>query len=289
MIDPCILHKSKPFFAVGRKLNRKDAARLNKYVDIVTKVSESDSEEVIADKRRKAQDMLRIKTRYLVSLDFYNNGRRASDVPPCRAVPEILNALGIGYRELIDITASELSDELTPEAALEQLTSKKLGWACELDAAMCKVCDSLDDFDRRGLYENMAFSVPEMFWGIFFNPAEDKDKLSAIVDNDRRNGMPIFTELCKDTVMNNLLKKRGLSDWGNYSLSFGKYPLVVKVTGASPHWLLGLDENHCVLAESGVTELIMDVFCLLDESWKTLYYDVALRLLKVRETESKIS
>jgi hypothetical protein len=38
----------------------------------------------------------------------------------------------------------------------------------------------------------------------------------------------------------------------------------------SPHWLLGLDEAHTVLATNGETETIMDLFCFLPEERKLM-------------------
>ena len=78
-------------------------------------------------------------------------------------------------------------------------------------------------------------------------------------------------EIMKELNLTSVYKYRNhANDEGFITFSLSLIHTIYTSFGVSPHWLLGLGNTACVLAQNIETEQIMDYFCMLPEAWQEI-------------------
>ena len=130
---------------------------------------------------------------------------------------------------------------------------------------MCNLCDSVSDAARKCIYDMVMSMLPDAIKEYYTIKAVNSEKAieSAIYRAYDPSYVPSLFR--KPFEMQDIYLNRTKA---LYRLQPHVMKFFADNLDVSYHWMLELDENTCVLAENGFTEVIMDAFCLLPDSWK---------------------
>ncbi len=238
-----------------RRIYKQDEDRLMAVVNQMTTVSEADSEAAIKDKQRRAKRIAEFYERYPRG----EASRRVHKTPKrlCyENIGEFIAAAGLSYKALLEITGG--SDG----------SKAKLEWPNKIERIMCSYCDSLSDEDRDKVLALVKGLVPKSIMDIVESDAVVAVKVFDIAEARKMEIGPLGGKLKDDYMLNNVYTYCHDAKKSCDTIPFYAANRISALADTSYHFMLGLDENDCILAKNGKTETIMDYFCLLPLIWK---------------------
>ena len=238
------------------RVSKEDEEQIYSLIDHKLGVAPSDSAETRKEKesKREAFDAFKLRmTPFLNDKPSPNGPRRLC----YENIPELLEVTGLSYLDLLKCVSKNPEDvPIEPR------------WASETEAVMCSFCDTLSS-DRRKKVQALIRRI--------LAPAFQNNEFESMTPTLRLFKANAIRTYCIAET------KRQTKELGVYEIyrrrfvpySFNAVELnMVSYLSAnfdvSPHWLLGLDEMHTVLATNGETETIMDLFCFLPEERKIM-------------------
>jgi len=190
------------------------------------------------------------------------HSKRSHDSPPnmrrlCyEHLPALVTATGITYRDIFEAVS------LTPAGAYQPP-----GWSTEAETQMCACCDLLTSDDKQNIYNLIKSLLCPKFLDI---PAElaPVERLMRAVNLRAYSTWSAKNQArCLD-LLPQYMQSRGKYKYN--TIDFSLLPFVAVQYDVSLHWLLGLSSDYPVLAASGDTEMIMDMFCFLPTESKNI-------------------
>ena len=170
-------------------------------------------------------------------------------------IDEIVEITGVSYLELLKALSKDPDGKrIEPQ------------WASETEASMCSYCDLLNSGQQDKVLELIRRVLAPAF------ESEELNSMSSILRLSKANSIRSYctnemTRQTRDLGVNDIYRRRYLPYSFN-ALELNMVSFMAVNFDVSPHWLLGLDESKTVLAKSGKTEKIMDLFCFLPEERK---------------------
>ena len=173
---------------------------------------------------------------------------------------EFLCAADISYREMLEIISAEEENHGV------------VSWSSKEQFEMCQILDDLSPKQRKHAYSIVYQFVADDFKTLCDENDPILGRRTCIALSYKYNDNSASIKLFKDLGLGIKWQKSkssnpSISFW---AVPFEKIPVIASRTGLSPHWMLGLDGDQVVLAKHGDTELIMDWFCLLSDSFQSL-------------------
>ena len=183
-------------------------------------------------------------------------------------IPTIMNLTGITYLDILKILSVDPDgNRIEPK------------WALDSEAKMCAYCDLMQPQQRA----EVLSLIKRVLAPVFDNPTLNEE--SSIMRLYKANTLRTYCvkEMGRQVVdlgVKDIYHRRYLP----YSFNALELNLISFMSisfDVSPHWLLGLNESHTVLAANGDTETIMDLFCFLPNERK----DIILRAAETAISE----
>ena len=171
-----------------------------------------------------------------------------------KSIPAILEITGMTYKDLLEITNAETDGNRAD-----------IHWPKPVEEKMCALCDSLDEAAREQIYEIVLDLLPEPLREILFMEALNTEKVVDSVQLRSYDPRHLTSVMNVSTSIRDTLQRKNQS---LYRIKFFMMKYLAENLDVSYHWMLGLDSHDCVLAKHGTTEMIMDAFCLLPDSYK---------------------
>ena len=177
-------------------------------------------------------------------------------------VPELLEITGLTWKDVIEITATDFGQK-----------NISATWANETERTMCSYCDQASSEFRKAILNYIKSAMPPSLTNAVEYP-----------DMSTRNCERLFEltlirsprYMATSEIMNSLnlrmlfkLRKKPEDDFSIIPL--GQLHTLYTEFDVSPHWLLGLGDTACVLAQNIETEKIMDYFCMLPDTWQSIF------------------
>lgn len=186
-------------------------------------------------------------------------------------IPAILDLTGISYLDLLKILSEDPDGNRIAPA-----------WALDSEAKMCVYCDLMQSNQRSAV----LLLIKRILAPVFYSSTLIEE--SSIMRLYRVNTLRTFCvkEMGRQAInlgVNDIFHRRYLP----YSFNAIELKLISFMSisfDVSPHWLLGLDDSRTVLAASGDTEMIMDLFCFLPDERK----DIILRAAETALSEGGV-
>ena len=238
------------------RLSKEDEQEIYSLIDRTLQTNSGDNAQTRKDKesRQKSMDAFKQSITPVVNDKPRPRGPRRLCY---ENLPELLEITGLGYKDIL-ISVSKDPEGKHVEPA----------WASEVEAAMCSYCDLLPT-DRQ---DKVLMLIRRVLAPVFDN--SDFQSMTPILRLSKANAIRTYCTAetkrqTKELGVYDVYRRRYLP----YSYNAVELNLVAYMSisfDVSPHWLLGLDESHTVLASSGKTESIMDLFCFLPEDRKQM-------------------
>ena len=170
-------------------------------------------------------------------------------------IDEIVEISGISYLDLLKALSKDPDGKrIEPQ------------WATETEASMCSYCDLLSEAQQDQVLALIRRVLAPAF------ESEELNSMSSILRLSKANSIRSYctnemTRQTRDLGVNDIYRRRYLPYSFN-ALELNMISYMAFSFDVSPHWLMGLDDSKTVLAQSGKTEKIMDLFCFLPEERK---------------------
>ena len=170
-------------------------------------------------------------------------------------IDDIVDITGISYLDLLKALSKDPDGKrIEPQ------------WASEVEASMCSYCDLLSPEQQ-----DMVLTLIRRILAPAFE-SEELNSMSSILRLAKANSIRSYctnemNRQTKDLGVNDIYRRRYLP-YSYNALELNMVSYMAASFDVSPHWLMGLDESKTVLAQSGKTEKIMDLFCFLPEERK---------------------
>ena len=172
-------------------------------------------------------------------------------------IPDLLEISGLTYLDIFRAIAKDLDGNKI-----------KPGWATAEEEKMCVCCDMLSSEQCEKVKELVKALLPDDFE---YTGMQDLSPLQKIV---KANGMHAYcgNETARQVTELGIEKqyRRRNIPYSFNAIEFNLLPFFSQSFDVSLHWLLGLNEKTCVLADNGETEIIMTLFCFLPEERKSI-------------------
>lgn len=172
-------------------------------------------------------------------------------------LPELIDASKSNWREIVMATAAE----------------DDVNWSTSTEATLCAILDQSTPEFRKKVYEYIKAAMPPTSIEAAEYPDMSTHNRERLFEYTHTCGSrhAVTAELMKELDLETMYYHRSFTSDENFIV----FPLnlihkLYTNFNVSPHWLLGLGETACVLANNIETELIMDYFCLLPETWKEI-------------------
>ena len=239
---------------VYHRLSKEDEQIIYRMIDGLLKANSGDSTRMRKEKeeKRKALEAFKLKITPLMN-------DKPSAYGPRRLcyenLPELLEITGLSYLDLLKAVSKD------PEGA-----SVEPRWSSEVETAMCACCDLLSHQQRKEVLALIQRILPAVF------ESSEYESMIPILRLSKVNSVRAYcaAELKRKNeeygVLDIYLRRYNRFSFNAVELNLISY--MSQSFDVSPHWLLGLDESHTVLALNGETESIMDRFCFLPEERK---------------------
>ena len=235
---------------------KKDETEIYKLIDSKTKPAPEDSVQT-----RKEKECMRRE----VEIFKQNLKTVVNDKPGSYHIkrlcyedlPELLKISGFSFLDVLKYFSRD------PDGAYVEPK-----WATDTEAVMCSYCDILSPDRQEKVLEMVRRILAPGFQSDEFESMSPLVRLTK-AHYLRNNYIGEMKRQIKDLGVNKIYIRR----YQPYSYNAVDLSLISYFAlnfDASPHWLLGLDESQTVLAGSGMTEKIMDLFCFLPEDRKQM-------------------
>lgn len=168
-------------------------------------------------------------------------------------LPELLNISGLTYKDIIEAVCEKSGAEV-----------KTIAWSTDAQARMCAVCDRFLTKRDRAIMIDFVKSVTSNA----FRESVEADDAPAVKLFTYTSWKEARRGDTKEQIRAIGMEKKYLQRFGTGKqslITFSQTHMLADMFGVSIHWMLGLGEDDCVLAQNGSTEIIMDYFCLLPE------------------------
>lgn len=242
-----------------RRINKPDEEKLYAVVNASMIIRDTDSDAEKLQKQKMQERVEAFQAKY-ARVPASKNGAVEPKRLAYETIPEFLKAAGLSYKDLLEITNGNGTERA-------QLT-----WPSKIEKNMCSACDALPAAIRKKVYDIVLDTLPAPMHEILFSKDTTGQKVfDAAVARKNENG-EVWNKIKDDIFLRNIYVYRDEPGRSCDMLPFGKYSTMARDFDVSYHWLLGLDEKACVMARNGMTELIMDAFCLLPDEWKQRIY-----------------
>lgn len=235
------------------RLSKEDEALIYELVDSTLKENPKDNTQTRKGKEKHRREFDAFKQK--LSADrFPSRGQRRLCY---ENLPELLKSTGLGYLDVLKYLSKD------PDG-----NPVDIKWASETEATMCSYCDLLSP-DRQ---EKVLAMIRRILAPVFEN--SDFESMTPINRLTQASFLRSYSKVetkkqAKELGVTDIYMKRCLP----YSYNLVELNLISYMAfnfDVSPHWLLGLDESHTVLAANGKTEKIMDLFCFLPHERKQM-------------------
>jgi hypothetical protein len=237
------------------RVSKEDEDLIYNLVDSELSAAPNDNAQTRKDKEHRREEFKAFKLRMALSND---KPRPEGPKRLCyENLPELLEITGLSYLDILKCVSKKPSgDAVKPQ------------WASEAEAAMCSYCDMLSP-DRR---EKVLALIRRILAPVFEN--SDFESMTPTLRLFKANAIRSYCiaetkRQTKELGVYDIYRRRFVP----YSFNAVELNMVSYLSisfDVSPHWLLGLDETHTVLATNGETETIMDLFCFLPEGRKQM-------------------
>ena len=169
----------------------------------------------------------------------------------------MLEITGLSYLDLLKFVSKD------PEG-----TYVEPSWSSEVETVMCSCCDILSSPQRKAVLSLIGRILPEVF------ESSEFESMTPILRLSKANSVRTYcaAELRRQTKELGVFDayRRRYNPYSFNAIELSLIPYVSQNFDVSPHWLLGLDESHTVLAQNGETEFVMDHFCFLPDDRKQM-------------------
>ena len=236
------------------RLSKQDEDDIYALVESRIQISDSDSLAIRYEKSCRRLDY----TQFKVEITPVYSGRPRAKGPMrlCyEHIPQLLDTVGLTYMDVFSAIAKNPDGERI-----------KPRWSSEEETRFCAICDQLASAQRRLIGNLIRSLLPESF---DYLQGQDASPIQRIAKVNRIRSY-CENETARKTAALGVDKQysRRNVQYSYNAIEFSLLPFMAEHFDISLHWLLGLDEKHCVLAGSGETELIMAQFCFLPEERK---------------------
>lgn len=244
--------KSVEYLKEESRLAHIDHDRLMEYVRSQARISTEDPEEVIEQKQKLQERLTAFEAGFSVKTT-----KKFKNLT-YRVLPAFMEVAGLSYRDVLEITNDTKGGRT------------EIKWADHIEEQMSNACDDLPtDAAREQVRRLVVAMLPENLRELLYQKAPSAVRAVRAGKCRRISIKDIRQQIKTDyTQMNRYTYAEVKDDTYHSTIPLHTYNQTISLYDVSPHWLLGLDENTCVLAKSGSTELIMDAFCLLPMEWK---------------------
>ena len=254
------LVKMKPDGTSRRILYKPDEDKLYYAFNKMVTVTEEDTQEEVLQKQQRAEKFSEFARQKAALRGRVEPKRLSYDM-----IPQYLLATGFSYRDLLEITNGDDGERA------------QLFWATEVEKNMCSACDSLSPEIRERIYGLILEILPAAMRDLLFSEDTQDNRVFDLAESREAKPGEIYRKIKDQSILRDVYTFRKIPGRGFEVIPFGKYNAIVSLLDVSYHWVLGLDETTCVLAQNGDTEMIMDAFCLLPDKWKEMLLASAQR------------
>lgn len=242
-----------------RRISKYDEEKLYFVVNSSLEIADGDSQDEIARKERKAAKLKAFQEKY-AKITQSKTAQKEPKRLTYETIPEFLKVTGLSYKDLLEITNAELGQRI------------QLSWPSKIERNMCSVCDSLPEHIRAKILDIVLSTLPAPMHGILHSTDTTGNKAFDAAEARTNEYDEIWSKIKGDVVLTNIYIYRTEPSRSCDLLPYYKFSTVASLFDVSYHWLLGLDDKTCILAKHGDTEMIMDAFCMLPDSWKQRIY-----------------
>lgn len=206
------------------------------------------------ERRQEALEQFRIK----ITPVYRGSPRAKGPLRLCyEHIPQLLEISGLTYLDIFKAIAKDPNgNPYTPR------------WATDDETQMCSYCDLLSTEQRIMAKELIRALLPDTFESL------DEQHFSPVQKIAKANYMRTYcsNETARQAVELGVVKqyRRRNIPYSYNAIEFSLLPFMAENFDISLHWLLDLDEKHCVFAANGETESLMTLFCFLPDERKIL-------------------
>ena len=240
----------------GRRISKTNEQQIYQLINSKLSPAPGDNAQARKEKDRMRRELEAFMQNRTTVLN--NKGRSHGPKRLCyEDLPDLLKISGLSYLDLLKFVSRD------PDGAYVEPK-----WATDTEAVMCSYCDILSPDRQEKVLEMVRRILAPGFQSDEFESMSPLVRLTK-AHYLRNNYIGEMKRQIKDLGVNKIYIRR----YQPYSYNAVDLSLISYFAlnfDASPHWLLGLDESHTVLAGSGMTEKIMDLFCFLPEDRKQM-------------------
>ena len=240
----------------GRRISKTNEQQIYQLINSTLSPAPGDNAQARKEKDRMRKELEAFMQNRTTVLN--NKGRSHGPKRLCyEDLPDLLKISGLSYLDLLKFVSRD------PDGAYVEPK-----WATDTEAVMCSYCDILSP-DRQ---EKVLEMVRRILAPSFQN--KEFERMSPLVRLTKANSLR--NNSAAETIRQSMdlgVKKiyiRRYHPTGYNAVNLSLISYFAINFDASLHWLLGLDNTHTVLAASGKTEEIMDLFCFLPEDRKQM-------------------
>lgn len=238
------------------RLSKEDEQTIYNMIDGLLKAAPGDNAQIRKEKERKRGDLEEFKLK--ITPVLYDKPSTKGPKRLCyEHLPELLNITGMSYLDLLKFVSKD------PEGVHVEPQ-----WSSEVETSMCSCCDILSSKQRKEVLALIQRILPEVFEN------SDYEFMTPILRLSKANSIRSYcaAEMKRQTDELGVydIYRRRYAPFSFNAVELNMVSYMSQSFDVSPHWLLGLDESHTVLALNGETESIMDRFCFLPEERKQM-------------------
>ena len=240
----------------GHRISKKDTQQIYDLIDSKLSAAPGDNAQTRKEKERMRKEVWVFRQ----NLTPIQNDKPGPNGPRrlCyEDLPELLRISGLSYLDLLKYVSRDPDGEYVEPR-----------WATDTEAVMCSYCDILSPDRQEKVHEMICRILAPGFQSDEFESMPPILRLTK-ANYLRNNYIGEMKKQSEDLGVKNIYMRRlNPSSYNTVELNLISYFAVS--FDVSLHWLLGLDESQTVLAASGKTEEIMDLFCFLPEDRKKM-------------------
>lgn len=243
------------------RIREREREILEKLIDDHTMPIEADSDETKAEKQRIAMAYQQYKDEMMdkpyAKAKIY---RRLcyEDIGP------VLNILGLTWKQYMDLASIDTEDNPYP-----------VKWKSEELKTLCETLDHFTESDREKILNTAKQlagpSVSKLYTSDMPTPWRILEALRVEHENPRFLAKT-FRQL---NLQSKVTPRLFANDYQETAVNFATIPYIANELNLSAHWLLRMPENTPLLAEHAMSEVIMDIYCLLPNERKNILQFVA--------------
>lgn len=244
------------------RISKVDEDRIYELVNTRLRINAGDSAAVRKQKEKKKElfDAFLLK----ITPHRYDKPRAEGPRRLCyEHIDEIVEITGISYLEILKAVSKDPSgNPVEPR------------WASETEAAMCSCCDLMADEQKEAVLALIQRIIATVYLSKEINEEPSSIQRLCKTASIRNYSLKVMTKQTIDLGVHELYLSRNLP-YNHNVIELNLISYMAYSFDVSPHWLLNLDESKTILASSGKTEKIMDVFCFLPNERKEMILKAA--------------